>query len=102
VRATVPGDTIALVAEVDYVDDVIRLSVDDSGPGIPEDQRNAVVERFSRPGARDRDGSGLGLAIVKAVAEGHGGWITIQTSDLGGARVTIVLPRTRIRASEEN
>ncbi len=102
VRATVPGDTIALVAEVDYVDDVIRLSVDDSGPGIPEDQRNAVVERFSRPGARDRDGSGLGLAIVKAVAEGHGGWITIQTSDLGGARVTIVLPRARIRASEED
>jgi signal transduction histidine kinase len=102
VRATVPGDTIALVAEVDYVDDIIRLSVDDSGPGIPEDQRNAVVQRFSRPGARDHDGSGLGLAIVKAVAEGHGGWITIQTSDLGGARVTIVLPRARIRASEEN
>jgi len=102
VRATAPGDTIALVAEVDYLDDVIMLSVDDSGPGIPEDQRAAVLQRFSRPGARDRDGSGLGLAIVKAVAEGHGGWITIATSDLEGARVTIVLPRARTRATEDS
>lgn len=101
VRATAPGDAIALVAEVDTVDDVLRLSVEDSGPGIPENQRAAVLQRFSRPGARDSDGSGLGLAIVKAVAEGHGGSITIETSDLGGARVTIVLPRARIRASEE-
>ncbi len=101
VRATEPGDAIALVAEVDYLDDVIRLSVDDSGPGIPEDQRAAVLERFRRPGARDSDGSGLGLAIVKAVTEGHGGWITIETSDLGGARVTIVLPIARTRAFEE-
>ncbi|HVA52181.1 MAG TPA: HAMP domain-containing sensor histidine kinase [Acidimicrobiales bacterium] len=102
VHATVPGDAIALVAEVDYLDDVIRLSVDDSGPGIPEDQRAAVLQRFSRPGARDRDGSGLGLAIVKAVAEGHGGRITIATSDLEGARVTIVLPRARTRATEDS
>ena len=101
VRATSPGDVIALVGEIDDVDDVLRLSVEDSGPGIPEDQRAAVVQRFRRPGARDRDGSGLGLAIVKAVAEGHGGWITIDTSDFDGARVTIVLPIARIRASEE-
>jgi signal transduction histidine kinase len=102
VRATEPGDAIALVAEVDLVDDVLRLSVDDSGPGIPEDQRAAVLQRFSRPGARDRDGSGLGLAIVKAVAEGHGGWIEIGRSNLGGASVTIVLPGGRIWASEES
>jgi signal transduction histidine kinase len=101
VRATGPGDTIALVAEVDLVEHVIKLSVDDSGPGIPENQRTAVLQRFSRPGARDRDGSGLGLAIVRAVAEGHGGWITIETSDLDGARVTIVLPIAPTRASEE-
>ena len=101
VRATSPGDAIALVAEVDLVGDVLRLSVDDSGPGIPEDQRAAAVQRFNRPGARDRDGSGLGLAIVKAVAEGHGGWLEIGTSAIGGARVTIVLPRARLRVSEE-
>lgn len=101
VRATEPGDTIALVAQVDSVDDVIKLSVDDSGPGIPEDQRAAVLQRFSRPGARDLEGSGLGLAIVRAVAEGHGGRIIIETSDLGGARVTMVLPIARTWAPEE-
>ena len=94
IRATHDGDTIALVAEMAEGDDgehVVRISVDDSGPGIDPSARAAVVERFARPGARDRDGSGLGLAIVKAVAEAHGGWIDITTSPYGGARVTMVL-----------
>ena len=95
VRATNDDDTIAIVAAADYENDSLRLSVEDSGPGIPQSEREAVLERFKRPGARDRDGSGLGLAIVKAVAEAHGGWIEIGTSSYGGARVTMVLPITR-------
>lgn len=102
VRATQPGDAIALVSELGPVEHTLRLSVDDSGPGIPEDQRAAVLQRFSRPGARDRDGSGLGLAIAKAVAEGHGGSIEIGRSSLGGARVTIVLPVAGISAPGES
>ncbi len=95
VRATRDGDVIALSAEVTDGGDVVRLHVEDSGPGIPDSQRDAVVQRFARPGARDRDGSGLGLAIVKAVAEAHGGWIEIATSAYEGARVTMVLPGAR-------
>lgn len=95
VRATRDGDTVALVAWADYDHDVLRISVEDSGPGIPPEEREAVVERFARPGARDRDGSGLGLAIVKAVAEAHGGWIEIATSSFGGARVTMAMPISR-------
>ena len=102
VRATEPGDAIALVAEVDLVENVIKLSVDDSGPGIPEEQRVAVLQRFSRLGDSDRDGSGLGLAIVRAVAEGHGGRVAISASDLGGARVTMVLPIARSWAPKES
>ncbi|NNN01788.1 MAG: HAMP domain-containing histidine kinase [Acidimicrobiaceae bacterium] len=101
VRATEPGDAIAIVAEVDVYTNALRLSVDDAGPGIPPEQRAQVLQRFSRPGARDSDGSGLGLAIVKAVAEGHGGSIEIGTSSLGGARVTIVLPGPGIWADGE-
>jgi signal transduction histidine kinase len=101
VRATHDDDTIALVAAADYENDVLRLSVEDSGPGIPQSEREAVVQRFKRPGARDRDGSGLGLAIVKAVAEAHGGWIEIGTSSYGGARVTMVLPFTRFNLESE-
>ena len=91
VRATSTGDVVSLGASYDEESSLVRLNVDDSGPGIPESERRAVLERFQRPGARDRDGSGLGLAIVKAVAEAHDGWIEITTSPLGGARVTMVL-----------
>lgn len=101
IRATHDGDIVALVAEADDEHDGVRISVDDSGPGIDPSERAAVVERFARPGARDRDGSGLGLAIVKAVAEAHGGWIEITTSPYGGARVTMVLPSTRRRERRE-
>jgi len=99
VRATTTGDDNALVAAGDGRDGSLRLSVEDSGPGIPESQRAAVLRRFARPGARDADGSGLGLAIVKAVAEAHGGSIAVGESDLGGASVTVVLPATRILAT---
>ena len=91
VRATGEDDEVALVASLDARGEVVRISVDDSGPGIPESERSAVLERFNRPGARDQYGTGLGLAIVKAVAEAHGGWIEIGTSPLGGARVSIAL-----------
>jgi len=101
IRATHDDDVVALVAYVDYEREVLRLSVEDSGPGIPQGEREAAVQRFRRPGARDRDGSGLGLAIVKAVAEGHGGWIEIGTSRYGGAQVTMVLPITRFNVEVE-
>jgi signal transduction histidine kinase len=101
VRATRDGDTVAIIATVDYEHDLLRISVEDSGPGIPEGERQAVLQRFQRPGARDRDGSGLGLAIVKAVAEAHGGWIEIGTSAYGGAQVTLVLPITRFDVEAE-
>ena len=101
VRATRDGDTVAIVATVDYEHNLLRISVEDSGPGIPEGERQAVLQRFQRPGARERDGSGLGLAIVKAVAEAHGGWIEIGTSSYGGAQVTLVLPITRFDVEAE-
>ncbi len=75
----------------------VELVVEDSGPGIPPAQREAALRRFSRPGAREEDGSGLGLAIAKAVALAHGGSISIDRSEaLGGARVAIVLPASRV------
>ena len=101
IRATHDGDTVAIIASVDFEREVLRISVEDSGPGIPQSEREAVLQRFQRPGARDRDGSGLGLAIVKAVAEGHGGWIEISTSSYGGAKVTMVLPISRFNLEPE-
>jgi two-component system sensor histidine kinase MprB len=72
---------------------LLEFAVDDAGPGIPPAERELVFERFYRTmAARSMPGSGLGLAIVKQVVTKHGGTITIDTSDRGGALIRIVLP----------
>ncbi len=65
------------------------LTVADSGPGIPAEERSRVFDRFYRRAESFETGSGLGLAIVKAIAERHGATIELQTSDLGGLLVVI-------------
>lgn len=74
----------------------VRLHVDDDGPGIPPASREAVFTRFTRldeSRSRYTGGSGLGLAIVRALAAAHGGQASADTSPLGGARLTVTLPR---------
>jgi len=93
VRATCDGDVIALVVSAGPGSEV-ELAVEDSGPGIPPERRDVVLERFARPGAADTAGSGLGLAIVRAVAEAHGGSVVIEDSSYGGCRVALRLPVT--------
>jgi len=97
VRASAGVGTIGLGALV-ADDGRLELVVEDAGPGIPAEQVEAALRRFARPGARDSDGTGLGLAIAKAVAESHGGNLTIERSGLGGARVAVVLPRRLVVA----
>jgi two-component system, OmpR family, sensor histidine kinase TctE len=67
------------------------VSVSDSGPGVPEDERQAVFERFVRGRTAVGDGSGLGLAIVSEIASLHGASVTLADSPWGGATVTISL-----------
>jgi two-component system, OmpR family, sensor histidine kinase TctE len=66
------------------------LSVEDDGPGIPEDEREKVFERFHRVIGTEQPGSGLGLAIVLEIAQVHGA--TIQMEDAtpeGGLRISL-------------
>lgn len=71
------------------------IVIDDDGPGIPSEERDRLLEPFTRLDAsrvRDAGGVGLGLAIVKSVAEWHGGEVRIADSALGGARISISWP----------
>jgi signal transduction histidine kinase len=73
----------------------VRFVVQDDGPGIAEDQRELVFERFHRTDtgrARASGGTGLGLAIVRAIAEAHHGRVRATTGALGGARIELELP----------
>jgi signal transduction histidine kinase len=82
---------VALVA----TDEVVVLTVDDDGPGIPADQREAVFERFVRldhARQRDRGGAGLGLAVVAEIVADHGGRVSAGVSPTGGARLEVRLP----------
>ncbi len=71
----------------------VVLAVEDEGAGVPAELAPRVFERFVR-GAADRGGSsGLGLSIVRAVAETHGGTVTLQEATTGhGARFVVRLP----------
>ncbi len=85
-----------VVVAVREAEDAVELVVEDDGPGIPEDDRQRVFERFVRldeARARDAGGSGLGLAIVRELASAHGGTVRADRGVLGGARVTVRLPR---------
>jgi two-component system, OmpR family, sensor histidine kinase PrrB len=70
----------------------VEIVVDDNGAGIPQEERSAVFERFSRGSTASRSGSGLGLALVAQQAELHGGTAAMEFSPMGGARLILRLP----------
>jgi len=87
-------------AEIGLVvsDRMIRISVEDDGPGIPADQRDEAMRPFARlDPARNQDrgtGVGLGLAIVSDIARAHGGVLRLgESTRLGGLRADLVLAR---------
>ncbi|HEX4861307.1 MAG TPA: sensor histidine kinase, partial [Rhizomicrobium sp.] len=70
-----------------------ELTVSDTGPGIPAEQRAHVIERFVRlETSRNSPGTGLGLSLVAAVARLHGAWLTLDDNK-PGLRATMHFPR---------
>ena len=90
-----PGGLVEIA--VARVGDEVRIRIDDEGPGVPSEAREAIFNRFHsvRPeGENFGRHSGLGLAIAQAIVKGHGGEIDVQDRDdaPSGARFTIRLP----------
>jgi two-component system, OmpR family, sensor kinase len=99
VKHTPPGTHICVSTA--RVNGDARLVVEDDGPGIPSDLGERVFERFVRSGRDGARGSGLGLSIVRAVAESHGGSVSLEGSADGhGARFVVRLPAEETRGAE--
>ncbi len=96
VKFTPDGGRIGLMARVDAEDGgAVRLTVSDSGIGIPTADLDRVFARFYRTStANERaiQGSGLGLSIVRAIVEGHGGRVEVESAPEQGATFTVRLP----------
>jgi signal transduction histidine kinase len=86
-RWTPDGGRVGLALK--QVDGTIRVAVDDSGPGIPQDEQERIFRPFW---SRDGQGTGLGLAIASELAAALGGEIKLQTEAGKGSRFELVLP----------
>jgi signal transduction histidine kinase len=71
--------------------DTLRLSVTDTGVGIPQEDQAGVFHKFVR-GQPRKTGAGLGLSLVKSLIELHGGWVELDSAPERGTRVTCHLP----------
>ena len=97
IKYSPPGSLvrIGVSAAQDTKRDFVRIAVEDSGPGIPIEERGRIFERFyriDRSRAQDSGGRGLGLAIASEIVKAHGGSIEVGDSDLGGAAFVVTLP----------
>ena len=89
IKYTPTGGMVNLVLR--KLDGKIQLAVDDSGPGIAEEDRQRVLDRFYRVAGTEGGGSGLGLAIVKTIVDLHHASLTIDRSaSLGGLRAQVI------------
>ncbi len=72
--------------------DEVRTHVDDTGPGVPGAEREAILAPYARGSDARGDGAGLGLAITRRIAVQHSGRLEVGDAPGGGARFTLVLP----------
>lgn len=93
IRYTPAGSIIKV--KLNETPDNLVLKVLDNGPGIPEDLRERVFERFFRVLGTKSTGSGLGLGIVQQIAQLHNAEVTLATPETGiGLEVSVIFPKT--------
>jgi signal transduction histidine kinase len=87
--------TETIAVQVRQADGVAELSVTDDGPGVPEEEREHIFERFARldsARSRDRGGTGLGLAIARDIVHAAQGTLHVEDAPPHGARFVVRLP----------
>jgi signal transduction histidine kinase len=91
ISATPSGTSVEVSARPENGCEVIGVA--DRGPGIREDDKKPIFDRFARADGDRKRGARLGLAIVQAIAEAHGGSVGVRDRPGGGAVVELRLPR---------
>jgi signal transduction histidine kinase len=101
IRYTPAGATIRL-RSADLDDErYVRLTVEDAGPGVPDEILPRIFDRFYRAspsGAASRIGTGVGLPVARGLIEATGGRASARRSDLGGLAIDLDLPRATLPA----
>jgi PAS domain S-box-containing protein len=90
VKFTPPGGEVRVRAVP--AEGTVRMSVSDTGPGVPAEHRSHVFDRFWQAREHRRGGAGLGLAIARGIVEAHGGRIWLEEAKGGGAMFVVELP----------
>ena len=79
----------------------VRISVEDEGPGILEEEQAQVFERFYRgKNAAQQEGNGVGLYLTRMILQKEGGYIKVSSRDMGGSCFQMYLPRQPVPAAE--
>lgn len=95
-----PSDTTIWIIGAQQGDE-LRLSVQDQGPGIAEEERERIFEKFYRGNTASKTGgTGLGLAICRGIIEAHGGQIWAENMPEGGLKVQFTIPLKILNGSE--
>ena len=94
IKFTPPGGTVAVSVEAD--EEVARIHVRDTGPGIPESDQDQIFDPFVQAdeAGRSSDGIGLGLAISRDLAEAMDGALSVDSTVGEGSTFTVTLPQT--------
>jgi two-component system, OmpR family, sensor histidine kinase KdpD len=99
-KYTPPGTRASVTAMADASRELVRVVVDDEGPGLPQGDPARLFDKFQRgSGEGTVVGVGLGLAICQAIVRAHGGEIEAQRREGGGARFAFTLPASRSGAA---
>ncbi|MEK7253974.1 MAG: HAMP domain-containing sensor histidine kinase, partial [Bacteroidota bacterium] len=100
-KFTPDGGKIHLSISVDTFENRVKLSVEDNGKGMSEQELAHVFEPFYQGEERQLTGTGLGLSLSKSLVELHGGSISVKSSKGKGSRFTVSLPLDKVHLDEE-
>jgi len=102
IKFTPAGGTVAVRVVHDAT--TARLTVRDTGPGIPPEEQARIFDRFTQAddaAARAKEGAGIGLALASTLVDLHGGTLTVDSTEGDGATFTVAFPRGRDHLTDD-